>query len=189
MFIENYKEANISRSECWIINALLKLLKEFPFDVLTITEICQEADVSRVTFYRYFDNKEAILLKYIKILGTDYLAKLQENENITYELVIHSYFSYWLKEKEFLIILKNNNLENLILEEHSIIEKHLNSIENLNPNFTQNSYSNLEILYVRAYTFSGLWRILFLWLSRDFNESVDIMTEILLKIDKLYTLG
>ncbi len=188
MLIENYKKADISRTQSWIIKALLKLLKDFPFNVLTITEICQEADVSRVTFYRYFNTKEDILLKYIKLLGADYLENLQKRGSLNYKKVIHSYFSYWLNEKEFLLMIKKNNLENLLLEEHSVLEKYLNDSERSDPIFSRSNFSDLETLYSRSYTFSGLWRILFLWVARDFKESVDEMTEILIKIDKQFSL-
>lgn len=44
-----------------IVDALDALTKSKPFDAIKVTEICNAADVSRTTFYHYFDDKNAVL--------------------------------------------------------------------------------------------------------------------------------
>lgn len=45
-------------------NALLVLLKQYTYKEITITQIAQEANLSRKTFYRTFEGKDE-LLQYI----------------------------------------------------------------------------------------------------------------------------
>jgi AcrR family transcriptional regulator len=44
-----------------IVNAFLKLLQEKKLDKITVKDICQKADVSRVTFYTYFEDIPTLL--------------------------------------------------------------------------------------------------------------------------------
>lgn len=43
-----------------ILKAITALVDEVPFDKLTIGAICKAANISRTTFYRYFDDKFAV---------------------------------------------------------------------------------------------------------------------------------
>ena len=43
-----------------ILKATTALVDEVPFDKLTIGAICKAANISRTTFYRYFDDKFAV---------------------------------------------------------------------------------------------------------------------------------
>jgi len=45
-----------------IKDAYLKLLERFPYGPITVTQIAQQAKVTRVTFYRLYETQEAVLL-------------------------------------------------------------------------------------------------------------------------------
>ena len=49
------------RSRALIRNALLSLMKDKPFDKITITEIARLADINRGTFYAHFRNVSEVL--------------------------------------------------------------------------------------------------------------------------------
>ena len=53
-------------TEQLIADALLALMKQYPFDDITITQICQEAQVSRQSYYRNYNDKQEILYRYFK---------------------------------------------------------------------------------------------------------------------------
>ena len=48
-----------------LTEALFILMRKKPFEEITITEISKLAGVSRISFYRNFDSKEDVLVKYI----------------------------------------------------------------------------------------------------------------------------
>jgi AcrR family transcriptional regulator len=180
MDLGDYKKIGISRTKSWIIKGLLRLLQEDSFAVITITEICQEADVVRATFYRNFSSKEDILKLYIKIQIEDYFEKLKRFEAIDLRILAQSYFSYWEGEKETIKILRNNNMTNMLLEEYNIVEKYLNKIAPTNKDIQE--LSEVEKFYFTSFQVAGLWRLVFLWAERNFEESVEEMTEISFKL-------
>ncbi len=59
------KKANDAVHE-GIESALLLLMREKPFDDITITEIIKRAKVSRISYYRNYDSKEAILDNFLE---------------------------------------------------------------------------------------------------------------------------
>ena len=52
-----------------IIQGLLKRMETDPFDEITITQICQEAQVVRQTFYHHFEHKRQVLVEYLRSLA------------------------------------------------------------------------------------------------------------------------
>ena len=50
-----------SKSAARIREAFISLLEEFPQGPITVTQIAQRAHVNRITFYRLYETKEAVL--------------------------------------------------------------------------------------------------------------------------------
>lgn len=56
------KDPRIRRTQSLLQSALSKLLEEKQFRDISITDICNQADIARVTFYQHYENKEALLV-------------------------------------------------------------------------------------------------------------------------------
>lgn len=50
----------------YIVQALFKLMKEYNYDKISVTDIVKKAGVGRATFYRYFKSKEDVILYYFR---------------------------------------------------------------------------------------------------------------------------
>ncbi len=50
-------------SSAWIYNALEHLMEEKDYSSITVTDICKEAKIGRVTFYRHYDTIDDVLRK------------------------------------------------------------------------------------------------------------------------------
>ena len=63
--------------ECstYIITALLQLMQKKAFDRISITELCRKAGVSRMSFYRNFESKEAVLKKWCARITDRFVAE------------------------------------------------------------------------------------------------------------------
>ena len=49
------------RSQNMISDALLALMKQYPYHQISITQLCEKAGVGRKTFYRNFEDKHDII--------------------------------------------------------------------------------------------------------------------------------
>lgn len=110
------KDEQINLSKKLIVKALLQLMREKPYHQISITELTSKANLSRRTFYRHFSTIDEVLrylLYLIAVKFTEYIAK-QPSQDL--ETVIYFYFSYWKKHKDFLLLLKKNDLLFLLLQ-------------------------------------------------------------------------
>jgi AcrR family transcriptional regulator len=86
------------------------LFDKYGFDKVTLEEIAKEAKVSRVTIYKYFQNKDNLHLEILKNLA------LQTTESI--ENIIHTDQPFPVKFKKIILLKKNI----LVLTNNQFIE-------------------------------------------------------------------
>ena len=72
------KDRRVERSQQLIRGALLSLIREKGFEVLTVQEIIDRANVGRATFYAHFDNKEDLLVSGFEDLRASLKARQRE---------------------------------------------------------------------------------------------------------------
>ena len=88
------------------------LLKTARFEDVTITAICEAADVGRSTFYRIFDDKADVLIYRMDVAfeGSKEAFPREFNTDDLQQHVYQYLFTYWLNEKELIQSLIDANL-------------------------------------------------------------------------------
>ena len=71
---EASKDPRIRRTQALLQRALSTLLGKKQFRDISITDICNQADIARVTFYQRYESKEALLVASV----TDFFASLHQ---------------------------------------------------------------------------------------------------------------
>ena len=156
-------------------NSLLKLLRTNNINDITITEICADANLSRKTFYR---NCETIIdLVIYKIEKLIYI--LQDNtdwkSNDDHKLYTN-FFNYWYNEKDFLIILKEQNLFHLFIHHFNVIIQSASYpfLDNVLENSENNE--NTKVFY-NAFIVGGLSYVLQQWTNNNFQTSIKTLID------------
>jgi len=93
-----------------IKKALVRLLNNNDFSKLTTTQICREASLSRVTFYIWYDSKEALLDDYFQDMvddGVEYYKKhwrtiTNDNLGASYHNLLDTIFYLYGRYIEFM---------------------------------------------------------------------------------------
>jgi len=78
------EDKRIQKTKKSLKEALLSMLSVEPFERVTVTKLCDEANISRVTFYIYYDDKYSLLDELFKDLREEAsrnLKLLEENNN------------------------------------------------------------------------------------------------------------
>ena len=57
----NPEDKRIRKTKKFLKQSLIDLLENKPFDQITVTELCRQADISRITFYSHYDDKYALV--------------------------------------------------------------------------------------------------------------------------------
>lgn len=109
--------------------ALYYLMSKKDYDSITVTDICEKAHVSRMSFYRYYNNKDDIFINYCDERFEE-LFKIIHDKNINdVYTFLYEAFSYVQKYVRQIGILKKAKKENLFLEKctdyGSYLAKHI----------------------------------------------------------------
>lgn len=100
-----------------LAEALVQLMEKKPFSEISISELCQRAGVSRISFYRNYSRMDEILTDYL-VRSTDQWWKEFSKNDMNY---IFSHFCEELireykKNEKLVKLLYQNNLSNIIKE-------------------------------------------------------------------------
>lgn len=103
------------KSQQWLGNTLLDLMEQKPYEEISIKDICTNADLSRQTFYNYFESKDE-LFRYL--LKSTYEDKLNSIDEIPSSKEAISTFVNTMKENDRLVsVIVKNNMGNLVSDE------------------------------------------------------------------------
>ncbi len=170
-------------------NALFELLEEKSFQDITITNICERANVNRSTFYAHYDNLvdlleesknnlfSSFLKKYEQLLTIKDIAKLSlENSIFITSKYLIPYLEF-IKENKTVFLVYMDNLKVFspddmlkfmldttfipVLKKHGIIDETL-------------------IYYFARYYLTGITAIIQGWLERNCQDDINFISEIII---------
>ena len=152
-----------------ITNALLDLLKNKELKNISISEITSIAQVGRASFYRNYNDKEAILREHLNklIINCQEEYDKNKNENEFVDDMFGSLFAHLKEYSNFYLLLSKRNLFYLLKDV-------LNDIYGPKP-----EYPNLGA-YAAAFICYGIYGWFEEWFVRGMQESAEEMV-ILLK--------
>lgn len=114
-----YSGTNITaiRSMTDLSQAIFTLLKKYNYNEITITMICQEACISRQTFYKLFNDKKEIIHYLITSNYQDFEHGVIDRKELNLrEFTEYTFLFFWDK-KELIDLLIHQELEHYFLEE------------------------------------------------------------------------
>lgn len=159
------KELNKLTIDC-IIQSLILLMKQYPYEKINITQICRKAGVSRNAFYSNFKTKEDIFKRFIIefnrhvliTLGNPFKAGTTEN---------------WY-EKLFFMLQENYSTLNILIKNNFQIF-YLNYINQilLNSNFLDKTEKYLRMMWNGA-----IQNCIVIWISTGMKEKPNQMAHI-----------
>ena len=113
-------------SQDQIANTLLALMKEKPYDEISVSELCRCAGISRQTFYSLYQSKENVVIRilqnYYCYMPTEHLP---ENEldpgdpslnSCRMEVFCRDYCRYLTDHADFIHLLVENNITHLLYD-------------------------------------------------------------------------
>lgn len=161
-----------------IKETLIELLEEKELNKITVSELCEKSDINRATFYRYYMDIYDLLEK----LEQELIDELKE--------IIPSYSNYSIGEviKEFLnVFLENKKLVKIIFSNRQNIY-YLNRFFNyIYERFKDKWFESVDMneedkSLAAVYAFNGTLGVINYWIQNDFEEDVDLISNVIEKI-------
>jgi AcrR family transcriptional regulator len=179
--LQNQKRVNrqVQRSKGWMLDALLLLMDEMPYDKITVSDITEKAGVARQTFYRNYAGKDDIAMQYLDSIFNDNFLTMKSvrDERGRNVLTIALSFRGLIEHKEKLTKLQRNDTERLILAYTQRWEDYV-------IDFGKNKVSRTERLLFRysiKFQVGGSLRMILDWMKHDMPMPVEQMSSLLQK--------
>ena len=101
------EDLRVQRSRALLLQALVSLLNEKPFDEIRVTDLCARAGVHRSTFYAHFTDKLHLLTYGIREL-MDILIEAPSQEPGHFQHAMYRVFKYFkLHQQEYTLLFLN----------------------------------------------------------------------------------
>ena len=169
--------------------ALLSLLEKKPFEYITISEICEKAEVNRSTFYLHYDNTSDLLKETTTYVFDNFASyfpfdaesvitqfancDLQDLKFIS-EKYLHPYLSF-IKENQrvFLAVLSQPTA----FDSKTIFQRLFDHI--FKPILDRFHYPRDEQNYVMMFYLNGITAIITEWLKNSCQKSIEDISAII----------
>ena len=161
-----------SRRQRELEAGLLEAIKNFPYEKITLTELCHQLNIPRKSFYRYFPTKEDCLLALIDHTLTDcneIALKGWDGSGNLDEAAQLRFYNFWKEHADFLDMIRNNDLRYLLLERTTVI------VDRMKENTVSDSFAQNQVEYFIAY---GMMTTMLRWHHFGFQSSPEEMAEV-----------
>lgn len=159
-----------------ISKALLVIMEQYDFKEITITQISQEAHLSRKTFYRLFSGKEDVLTFLFEHLYQECFLQIKSRQVQRYWDVVQCYFDFCEERKSLLFLLRKHHLLTLLFE--GSYQYAFQVFEYVRSKEVADSFS-LPLPYLLAYSVGGMYSMLLKWVENDMNiPSSELIAEL-----------
>ncbi len=164
--------------------SLIKLMKQKTISRITITEICEEADINRATFYAHYKDQFDLLKQIEQELVDDikkYLTNYSLHENDLQSLqMMEQIFEYIRENSEVCSVFINEDGDRKFLRDILIIIQ-----QQFIDEWTRRKVHKEVAVYLYAYATNGCIGIIQKWLQDGMVRSTREMAEIIIRLTDL----
>ncbi len=162
--------------------SLIELMQSKPISKITITELCETADINRNTFYTYYTS-QLDLLRQIEDESLSELKKiLKQIKNEPSKTEVKKYISQFLR-----FIYENNNPIQVLLSDNGdlnfqkqLIDMAFSSIYQNTNELADKEREQKE--YTSLYATTGSLHVIQRWLQKGMSTPIDDLASILLNL-------
>ena len=176
-----YKHCNTeesARRQRQLEQCLLELMVDSPYCGITIGQICQQAGVSRKSFYRYFDSKDgclhALLDHTIMDASTYYLSDENPDDR---QLFCTRIFEFWYRQTPLLDALERDG------QSLQLLQRMIRYILEEEPEYARYmGISQYDVMEHIVYTVSGVMGLVLTWHHTRYQKTAAQMGEVLYQL-------
>lgn len=171
---------DISMRKQLLEDHLLQAMRQKPYAEISVSDLCEQAGLSRKSFYRYFGNKDGCLSALLDrvLLGINSCHEPADcgAEGVSPELM--QIMTYWMEQKPLLDLITANGLQSRLLERcfHYVINENRDSLRWLG---IKDVVQEPE---AAIFAVTGFLAVLMEWCRTGFPRSPSEMAQILTKL-------
>lgn len=161
------------RTQKAITDAFLSLIREKSYEDISVTALCQRADVVRKTFYNHFQTKDDVVCYLINDFFHELESIMDLREMSTRQILLIA-FRLVEKNRESLFLFYNRGL---IRFAHKSISAYITK-DLLLTKLDEKSVDSSAYKYIAAQISAVLISVIETWIENGFEESVEFLAEL-----------
>ncbi len=154
--------------------ALYALLRKKDYEEISVKEICLKADVSRMSFYRYYASKDDVFIDYCDERFEEFYSQASDIKNITIKQFTLMMFQFIAKYNRQIKVLFSAHREFILLDQLNSYARYV--IANLKSDFFIEQKSNPIYAFFMS---GGLFNVIVYWINMNEPVSPEKMNEML----------
>ncbi len=158
--------------------ALFELMKVYKYTEITVTQLAQEAELSRKTFYRLFNDKDEVLKQHFDTLYAECLSEIRQRGVRHYWDLVGLYFDFWESRKEILFLLGKNDLLPRLFE---YVYRHAETIFVAVRTSEKAKEFSEPLPFLLAYSVGGMHSMLIKWVESGMTVPSSVLIDQLRK--------
>ena len=164
-------------------NALKSLLKKKQFNLITVKELCEEAEVNRSTFYAHYENTYELLLEMHQSVMSEFYEQFNGERNINGDIssgyfITDKYLLPYLdfvKKNRHIFIAYTTDIANIANKAYTEL---LSTV--FRPAFERRGITDeVTILYCTKFYLQGITTIALEWIKRDCSDNPQKICDII----------
>lgn len=156
---------------------LLSAMQRQRYEELSVSDLCDQMNIPRKSFYRYFSGKQGALYALIDHTFLEYETFSLTGtgrEPRTHLRELETYFHFWKRQKPLLDALTKNDLQGLLAVRavnHAVLDLGI-------PNRILMQDTELSKEFAMTFTVTGLMALILRWYDTDFAMSEEALAAI-----------
>lgn len=159
--------------------ALYALLLRMPYEEISVSDICRKADISRVSFYHYYDKKDDILIQFSDERFAEFFDDFSKLDSMTFEDLIVEMFRFLKKNSRQLTILRYAKKENILLEQFYSYGRYIFA-----NTLTSNILKDKDNPFLIPFLVGGLFQVIMRWLDEGMISTPEEIAKSVFEIVK-----
>ncbi len=150
---------------------LLAAMQKQSYEKIHLTDLCQQLEIPRKSFYRYFPTKDDCLLALVDHTLSDCNDSALKGWSGALELdlmALNRFFTYWKDHSDFLDVVRDNNFRYFLLDRTTVI------VDRMKENNPSGSFARDQVEYFIAH---GLMTTVLRWHHHGFPSSPEEMAD------------
>lgn len=156
----------------YIFEAYYNLLKKQPCNEISVSDICDKAGVSRMSFYRNFKSKEDLISKSVEKIMADLKTSLRKYDKLNQYIVTREIFITAEKYKDAFNAFRSSNYA----------EQFIDTISDKLFSFAPQDVINPSRKYTPVFFFGALASVLGTWIRNGTKETPEEMAKLICEV-------
>ena len=175
--MEKKEDRRIVMTKRMLKTALIELLKKKDIYHISIRELCEQADVNRTTFYKYYGSQFDLLTDMENDI-LSFINKAIQHNAPDYEKIILDACKCLEENLEFFRLIVNNNVDPAFPSKVFAMD----SIKEIVQKKFSNVKNEAELEYLYNFLTYGAYRAMCVWMNKENREPPQILAKRIIEL-------